>query len=369
MRLGIDGQRLQGQRLGVGRYIEYLVKYWGEQKEPTDKVTLFLRGGNNHDVPPYPGVELAPLAPALTGQLWQNLILGRELRKVDVLFCPSYTVPVLRQGTFVVATHSIEEAEPGSVSRSYRYTYSLLYRASARRAARVIVPSELVRQQVLEFYRLPAEKLVVIPQGADDRFRPSEDREADRRARLRFVGTDRPYLVFVGKLSARRSIPLLIEAFSVVVKEDRIPHALLLLGPNHLNLPIREDAERLGVADRVVQDDGRFADHAELVSAYTAADAYVSASAYEGFSITMVEAMACGTPIVAMRRGAVPEVTGDAAVLVEDHTAEALADGLRRVLRDEELRATLRRRSLDRAAQFRWSDIARRTLAVIRSVA
>lgn len=369
MRLGIDGQRLHGQRLGIGRYIEYLVQCWGEQKRPDDQITLFLRGAGPHDFPSSNGVRLAPLAPALTGQLWQNLVLGRHLSTLDVLFCPSYTVPVTRRGRFVVATHSVEEAVPGSLPWHYHYTYAPLFRTSARRASCVIVPSALVRDQVREVYGVPDEQIVVVPQGADERFRPSTSPEADRRARVRFVGTDRPYLVFVGKLSARRCIPLLIEAFSLLVREDRIPHALLLLGPNHLNLPIREDAERLGVADRVVQDDGRFADHAELVSAYTAADAYVSASAYEGFSITMVEAMACGTPIVAMRRGAVPEVTGDAAVLVEDHTAEALADAMRRVLRDGELRATLRRRSLERAAQFRWSDIARRTLAVIRSVA
>lgn len=369
MYLGIDGQRLAGQRLGVGRYIEYLLRHWGALRQPGDRIDLFLRGGGPHHVAAIEGIRQVPLRPALSGQLWQNLVLGPHVRGLDVLFCPAYMAPITRPGPCVVALHSVEDAEPGSQPWYHRYTYSAIHRASARRAARVIAPSLSVSEEIQELYGLAPDRIVVIPQGADECFRPNADPAVRSAAQKRLVGAERPYLLFVGKLSRRRNIPLLIETMATLVHEDRIPHALLLLGPNHLDLPIAEQAASLGIADRIVQNDGRFSDHRELVSAYVGADLYVSASSYEGFSMTMVEAMSCGTPIVAMRRGALPEIAGDAAVLVPEVSSGALAEAIRRVLGDGTLREALRRKSLARAEAFRWPDIAGRTLDVLREAA
>jgi glycosyltransferase involved in cell wall biosynthesis len=173
----------------------------------------------------------------------------------------------------------------------------------------------------------------------------------------------------VGKLSKRRNIPLLVEAFATLVHEDRIPHTLLLFGPNHLGLPIARQAASLGVGDRVIQNDGRIGDHRDLVSVYTGADLFVSASSYEGTSLPLLEAMSCGTPVVAMRRGALPELAGDAALFASEVTAPALSEAMRRALNDSELVRQLRARGLVRVEAYRWHAVARRSLEVVREAA
>jgi glycosyltransferase involved in cell wall biosynthesis len=370
MVIGVNARRLVGQRLGIGRYIEYMVKHWNAMLEPSEKVVLYTRepfdtgalGLSN-------AFSTAVLGPDMHGFAWENVVLARGARGADVLFCPSYMVPATFRGPSVVAIHSMNEVWPGTHPWWYRFTYSPVYRMSAKRATRVIVPSQSTLEDIQDYYGIPEDKIVVIAQGADDSFRPLDDDELLRETRRRWVGDDRPYIVFVGKLSERRNIPALIEAFATVKRRDGIPHALLLFGPNHLDIPIEELAHEHRVADSVIQTDGRVTDHSEVVAVYNAADLYVSASSYEGFSLTMCEAMACGTPVIAVDRAAQREIVGDAGILVDDATAEALAEGIARVLLDNELAAELRRRSLERARLFRWGDKARDTLEVIREAA
>lgn len=172
-----------------------------------------------------------------------------------------------------------------------------------------------------------------------------------------------------GKPSQRRNIPLLIKAFANLKKRENIPHSLLLLGPNHLNHPYEQMAKELNISDSLVQTNPRFADHRDIIAIYSAADLYVFPSAYEGFSLTTLEAMACGLPVVTTNRGALAEIAGGAALMVDNLTVEALSDAMARVLSDRELREDLRSKSLERAHSFRWEDTARKTLNILRQVA
>jgi glycosyltransferase involved in cell wall biosynthesis len=370
MHWGIDGQRLNGQRLGVGRYIEYLLKHWVVMMEGEDRVTVFVRGPVGETPCASSGrCEVRAVRPALTGHLWQNLVLPRAARDLDVMFGPSYSVPLWYRGARVVATHSVNEVQAGTHPWWYRHTYTRIYRESARRADAVIVPSRSTMDDVQGAYGIPAERIHVIPQGADEAYRPLDDEALLRATREKWLGSDRPYLLFVGKLSQRRNIPLLLRAFARVKEQERIPHALLLFGPNHLGIPLDQLVRDLGIEDSVVQTDGRVSSHLELVPVYNAAAAYINASLYEGFSMTLVEALSCGTPVVAANRGALGEIAGDAAYLIDEPDVDALAEGMRRVLGDPELAASLRRRALERACAFRWGDTARLTLDVLRAVA
>ena len=370
MRFGVNGRRLAGQRLGVARYIEYLLRYWAEQARADEQGVLYLRepirNGDRRLVERYE-TRVLPRRP--DGILWENLHLPRAARDVDVLFAPGYTSPLVYSGKTVVAIHSMNEVERDTHPWWYGLTYSPIYRLSALGADRVIVPSESTKADIQRHYGLRPEKLVVVPQGADESFRPLDDEELLAATRRRWLGSDRPYVLFVGKLSQRRSIPALIRAFARAKAEHDLPHALLLLGPNHLGLGIRELSEELGVGADVFQDDGKVETHEELVAAYNAADLYVNASLYEGFSLTLVEAMSCGTPVVVADRGALGEIAGDAALLVDEPTPERLAAAIGPALQDETLRRELRERGLRRAESFRWRDTAQRTLDVLREVA
>jgi len=370
VRIGVNARRLEGQPLGVARYIEYLLGYWAEMLHDDERCVLYVREQLGSDrVPPGP-FDTVILRPKLRGFMWENVRLPTAARRDDVFFGPSYSLPLPHRGPSVVMIHSVNEVQEGTHEWWYPYTFTNVYRASARKADRVIVPSQSVKDDIQRAYGIAGEKIDIVPQGADDGFKPVEDEDVLRRTRVEQLGEDRPYVVFVGKLSQRRNIPTLIEAFAELLRRrPDLGHKLLLFGPNHLELPLAELARDLGIADRVVQTDGRLEHHHDLTRIYSAADAYISASAYEGFSITVVEAMACGAPVIGIDRAAFGEIVDGAGHLIDEPTVEKLAGALERVLSDDAYRAELRTRGLERARMFRWEDNARRTLEILREVA
>src|SRR5689334_3546003 len=142
MHIGVSAWRLHGQRFGVGRYIEYLLKHWNTMLEPADRVTIFTRAPfDPHTLGLSPAFANATIQPALTNALWENLLLPGAARDVDVLFGPSYTLPLLSRGRSVVTIHSVDEAA-GAHSLWHRLTYEQKYRLSARRADMVITNSQ-----------------------------------------------------------------------------------------------------------------------------------------------------------------------------------------------------------------------------------
>ncbi|MES2304421.1 MAG: glycosyltransferase family 1 protein [Gemmatimonadota bacterium] len=370
MRLAFNGQRFAGQRLGVGRYLEYLLRHWARMLTPEESVSVFVRQPLEADlVALHPRIVPVLLESAMSGLPWENLRLRGPASRHDVLFCPAYTAPVGYQGRLVVATHSVNEAQPGAHGWRYRQTYSRLHRHSARIADMVIVPAESTQDEVVRHYGVSRDRIAVVPQGADDAFQPVTDLAALRAVRQRYFGGDRPYLLFVGKCSERRNIPMLLRAFAQLRQVEKIPHGLLLFGPNHEGLPLAQLCQELGISDDVVQTDGKVERHTDLVPIYAGADLFVHPSEFEGWSMTTVEALACGTAVVASDRGGLGEVARGHALMVEEPSVDAFADAIGRVLHDSAMRADLQRRARERGKSLRWEVTTRETLDVIRDVA
>lgn len=368
MTFGTNAQRLMGQRLGVGRYLEYLIKHWSRLLSGSETMVLYSRDRlDTSGLPLNHAFRLEQPGPKLTNLLWEQQILAARAH-VDVLFGPAYRLPLAYRGPTVVATHSVNETQPGAHPWWY-FVYQQLYQRSARKAHFVIVPSESTKTDVQRVYGIPAEKIEVVPQGANDEFRPLNQPERESETRRRLLGEDRPYVLFVGKLSQRRNIPLLISAFAAMKKRTGLPHHLLLFGPNHLQIPIGEIAARDGIADSVLQTDGKVASHEELVDVYNAADVFVHPSSYEGWSMTTMEALACGTAVVAMNRGGLGEVAAGHALMVDEPAISPLAEAIAQVLTEPVLRRELQRKARLRGSAFTWEDTSRRTLEVIRRAA
>jgi glycosyltransferase involved in cell wall biosynthesis len=370
MRVAVNAFRLSGQKLGVGRYLEHLLHDWQGMLEPDDAVLVCVR--DRHDARTLrlsDAFDVRELPSRVGGALWEHLVLTRHLDDADVLFGPAYTLPLNYRGRSVVAIHSVNEAQPGAHSWSYRFTTRKRYALSARKADAVIVPSQSAKSHLEELYRTSPDNVVVVPQGVDEAFKPVADEPLLRETRRRYVGGDRPYVLFVGKFSARRNVPALIRAFGAVKRRLAIPHALLLFGPNVTRLPIDELAEELDLDGDVFEVNEQFVDHRDIVPVYSAADLFVHPSSYEGFSLTIVEAMACGAPVLTVNRGAAAEITDGTALTVDEPTVESLARALERALTDAEFRSSLSRRALERAKSFRNQDTARGTLDVLRRVA
>jgi glycosyltransferase involved in cell wall biosynthesis len=369
MRIGFNGQRLAGQRFGVGRYIEYMLRHWSTMLGVSDEVELFLRRPLEADLAHLPGIHPIVKGPDMPGVLWENVRLRWPASRLDVLFCPAYTAPVWYPGRLVVATHSVNEIQDTAHGWWYQQRFGRLNRHCARHADAVIVPAESTKADLTRLYGVPSERIAVVHQGADDAFRPMNDPAALQAVRKRFFGEDRPYILFVGKCSTRRNIPVLIRAFAKLRHEQRIPHGLLLFGPNVADQPLDALCRELGIGADVVQTDGVVASHAELVPIYNAADVFVHPSEYEGWSMTTIEALACGTAVVAANRGGLGEVAAGYALMVDDPTVEPLADAIGRVLSDDRLRKELQQKARVRGAALRWQETTKQTLEVVQRVA
>ena len=373
LKIAFNGQRLAGQRLGVGRYIEYLLRYGRGMLAPGEEVTVFLRKPLSEasrkylDLPASMPARVLP--PDVSGLPWENLSLRWPASKHDVLFCPAYTAPIGYRGKLVVATHSINDIQPGAHNWWYKYRHAALHKHSARIADAVVVASQKTKDDIARTWDIPPEKMFVVLQGADDVFRPLDDAELLSKTRRRFFGGDRPYILFVGKSSTRRNIPLLLRAFAKVKQEHHIPHGVLLFGPNPDKLALGSMCAELGITEDVVQTDGVIDDHSDLVPIYNAADVFVHPSEYEGWSMTTVEAMACGTAVIAANRGGLGEAANGHALMLDAPSLESLSDAIWRVVSDETLRQDLERRAFARGSTLRWQATTQQTLDVIRAVA
>lgn len=370
MKIAFNGQRLAGQRFGVGRYVEYLLRHWSNELAGDEELSVYVRQPVEIALEQLsPRIKFILLRSDSSGLVWENLRLGPAAGKHDVLFCPAYTAPVNYRGRLVVATHSVNETEPGAHTWMYRQTYARLHKHCARIADAVIVPGSATRQAVIGRYGVERDRVFVVHQGADDAFQPIADPAILAGARKQFFKTDRPYILFVGKCSDRRNIPMLIRAFALLRKEKAIPHGLVLFGPAQDPDGLRELCRELGVDDDVIQTDGKIEHHHELAPIYAAADVFVHPSENEGWSMTTVEAMACGVAVVAADRGGLGEVARGHALMIRSLSPESLAQAIGNVLDDPDLRKRLQVSGRARGASLRWSEIARQTLDVVRASA
>lgn len=227
------------------------------------------------------------------------------------------------------------------------------------RAKQLISVSAFTRQMLIEHCRVSSERIVVIPEGVEPAFRPLP-REAAEELRRRYALPDAPLLLHVGHTQPRKNLEGLLHALAIVRRRNS--HAVLLQVGGVPTARQRTLVESLGLRDAV-----HFlgpVPESDLIAFYNLADVFVFPSLYEGFGFPPLEAMACGTPVVASRAASLPEVVGDAGLLVDPRDPEALAAAVHRVLQDRELAEGLRRRGLARARQFTWERTARETLAV-----
>ena len=253
------------------------------------------------------------------------------------------------------------ETNPEVFPRAVLWRLKFLVPRSARRARRIITVSEYSKGLICERYGVPPERVVVTPHGVTAGYRPVTDADRLAQARQRY-DLERPFLLHVGKLQARKNLVRLVQAFKRGVVAAGLPHVLALVGPRTwMSDEIFEEIERQGVGDRVVVVGEVPVE--DLPTLYSAAELFVFPSLAEGFGLPPLEAMTCGTAVMSSSASSLPEVVGDAGILVDPYDVDAMAEAMVEVLRDDGVRAHLVARGLERASTFSNENMARLTMA------
>ncbi len=366
-RLGIDARKIADY--GIGSYLQGLL---GElaRLDPPEGIVVMVASESRHELPDLPErwriVEVN--APGYSVKE-QAAVLAAALRtRVDALHVPHYVLPWLLPRRMVVTIHDIihvlfPEFMPSSLGFAYA---RLSIRAAVRRARRVVAVSQTTADDLTRLFGAAGEKLRVIPLGVQAEFiaRPAQGADQALLARLGVAG---PYLLHVGNHKPHKNAEGLLKAYQLLANDRRgsVPPLLMVGGfPPDGELAAR--AQAMGLAGKV-RCIGRV-ERDELAALFRSAAVFVYPTLYEGFGLPVLEAMACGVPVVAGDIQAVEEVAGDAVLRVNPRDIVELAGAVRRILAHADLRHELCARGLARAQDYSWSKAAQATLAVYRSV-
>jgi len=327
--------------------------------------------------PPPPGLFGSDSAPADVEicaipfpRLWTHVRLSIEMavRPPDVLFVPAHVLPLIHPRRSVVTVHDLGYLSyPEAHKAGDRRYLDWSTRWNALRARIVIADSAATRADLIRAYGVDGRKIRVIYLGRDEALAAIRDERtlADIRAHYGIAGR---YLLYVGTLQPRKNLARAIEAFARLAADPAFAGLQLVLAGKQgwLYDDLFARVERMGLAGRVIFPG--YVEDADLPALLSGALAFVFPSLYEGFGIPVLEAGACGVPVITSNTSSLPEVAGDAALLVDPHDVDAIAEAMYRLVTDDALRDELARRGLANVQRFSWEKCARETLAVLLEV-
>jgi glycosyltransferase involved in cell wall biosynthesis len=359
VRIGIDARKLHD--FGIGTYIRNLLRQLSRLDHDTDFVVLCRPedrdaltslGENFRPVPETAGNY------SLAEQVKVPLALKRE--GVTLFHAPHYVLPPLVRCKSVVTIHDcIHLMFPQYLPNRFALAYArAAIGQAAKRATRVMTVSETSKRDILRYVDTEADKIDVIYNAYDDRFAVEPREEDVVRVRERFQLHDE-FVLYAGNVKPHKNVERLIQAFHLV-RQSGLDHLKLVIIGDEVS---RYAALRRAVHKHQLHKYVRFLGYLPeetLAVMYRLAGVFVFPSLYEGFGLPPLEAMASGTPVVTSNISSLPEVAGDAALLVDPYEPAAIADGIARVLTDERIRRELRAKGLARARQFSWEASVRR---------
>lgn len=309
-------------------------------------------------------VDVGPL-PRLGRYAWEQAALPRDLKRrgVALLHSPHYTSPVLCPCPRIVTVHDMTFfLLPERFKLARRLPYQLATRAASRFAKRVIVPSQSTSNDLQRILKTPSSRIAITPEGAASSFRPVPLEEATSVARK--YGLEPGYLLSLGTQEPNKNRGAIIKALGRLVSEGRDLHLAVVGGGGWRTESEHAEIERLNLTSRIHYTG--YVEEADLPAIYSAASVFLFPSLHEGFGLAALEAMACGVPVVTSNTSSLPEVTGDAALLIDPRNPFELAEATARILDDPMLAQRLRQDGPRRAAQFTWENCARLTVDVYR---
>jgi glycosyltransferase involved in cell wall biosynthesis len=362
---------LTGQFSGVQNTIEQLMKE--AFTNPVHDISFeALCPLNYHlDGIAYPSQRLAKVN-IDTSNRWQRIgyehfFMNRYFKRKGkhILHCPAYIRPCYWSALSVVTVHDVIALDfPEYCSSTNRSYFNLLLPGSILNASQIITMSHSVKEDILRKFKISREKIKVIYPGINEIFFMTQSEE-------KLINTQKKYrlpekfILYVGNIEPKKNILRLIESFENLIRKQDVPHSLVIAG---------RFAWKYGDIIRVKkQNDERiifpgYIHQSDLPALYTLADLFVFPSLYEGFGIPPLESMACGTPVIASDKGALPETTGDCAFLVDPLSVDSITSAMLELLQNQTLRYRLIKKGKQHVQQFQWSRTWSETVELYKSV-
>ncbi len=361
MRIGIDAHAVGGRKTGNETYTYNLVKELSLLKPNGDEYTIYLTkartcdglGSNGH----FRHRRIRPATPYLRIPI--AFPLESRMRRLDVFHAQYFLPPWLRCRTVLTVHDICYERFPQFFTRADALRNRLAIPWSCRRAGRIIAVSEATRNDLVEFYKLDPERITVIYEGAGEEYKPLDAEFCRERLRVAYQINER-FILYVGNLQPRKNLSRLLGAFAQLKEKGRIPHQLVIVGQKAwLYDGIFETLRSHSLEDQVVLTG--YIPAEDLPLFYNAASFLVYPSIYEGFGLPVIEAMACGAPVITSFGSSLEEIAGGAAILVDPYSVSSMASAIEQLANGPELQKDLSRRGLANASRFGFRKMAEET--------
>lgn len=368
MRIAIDARKLHD--FGIGTYVRNLIREFARLSDDAEYVVLCSPDDREfvHDLSPrFTPVTVRSANYSVGEQFTVPLALRRT--KPDLFHAPHYVVSPFTRRPFVVTIHDcIHLRFPQYLPNRRALTYArAMMRMAVRRSERILTVSQASRDDIVQLLGVSADKIEVIPNGIDERLARPPSEEEIARVRQRFQLQDR-FVLYAGNIKPHKNVDRLIEAFSILKQEHPGETKLVIIGDETSKYPILRRLVHRHRLHQHVRFLG-FVPDETLAALYRLASVFVFPSLYEGFGLPPLEAMALGTPVVTSNVSSLPEVVGDAALLIDPMDPHAIATAMARLLTDATLRDDLIDRGFKRVQDFSWARSAARTREVYAEVA
>jgi len=365
MRIGIDVTPLPPNPVGAGNYIIHLLRALASLKSEHEFIIFAQQGGREMiDIPEKPNVNWVILPDKSPGLrlLWEQIVLPGLVRNsgIELLHSLHYTRPLFLSCASVVTFHDMTFILfPELHTRAKRIFFPMAMRLSARQADALLSVSESTRRDAMRLLHIPAEKIFTTPLGVNEEFHIISDTAILEACRRRYKLPEE-FILFVGLLEPRKNLPLLLKAYAKLLKQMTIPMLVIVGRPGWGYKDILKQIEALKMKDKVHFTGYVLAQDMPIV--YNLAQVFVYPSIYEGFGLPPMEAMACGTPVITTNVSAMRDHVGEAGILIPSQDEESLAQAIKKILNDPDLRKRLSIKGRRQVADFTWKRTAQETM-------
>jgi glycosyltransferase involved in cell wall biosynthesis len=372
MNIGIDVRSMFGTPTGVGRYVSNLLRHLSHLN-PEQHYWLYTDCQVDAPIIPQANFHQKSLRLPFAQNYftWNHFRLPPELllHPVDLFHFPFYTIPIIRNYKSIVTIHDITyEVHPEWYSWKGLVAMRPFSRYAARHADKILTDSNYSKQDLMKYYNVPEEKIVVTYLGVEEWFRPIDDQTALDTTRAKYRITSPQMILYVGSIHTRRNIIQLLQAFQKVQQTIADVQLVLVGKQEYPYMDLQVLIHELGPTSQVILAGYLHIYDPHLLALYNLADLFIYPSSYEGFGLPPIEAMACGTPVITSNNTSLPEVTGDAAILIDPLNIDEMAEAMIQVLMNQQMRQEMIAKGINQAQKFSWEQVAKETLAVYQEV-